>query len=203
MNQAFIIQNHILLGVPKALCVKKENSRSWGRQPCQSSWGRGSINATWVEYYQLFRAIKLEESKFQVKHWMDPQLIPYGWGLFTEKDEVSPLCISSTSTRVRWRKTFPGDLGGAGGGGGDQGEEDTSWKSWPTFQASNTYRDREHWPSTIEASRGEMKVNCRQKSLDYKVSQKKSDEQIAAGSTVHQYSAPLATISTRLNYIIL
>jgi len=24
----------------------------------------------------------------EVKHWMDPQLIPYGWGLFTEKDEV-------------------------------------------------------------------------------------------------------------------
>ena len=25
---------------------------------------------------------------FQVKHWMDPQLIPYGWGLFSEKEEV-------------------------------------------------------------------------------------------------------------------
>ena len=24
----------------------------------------------------------------QVKHWMDPQLIPYGWGLFSEKEEV-------------------------------------------------------------------------------------------------------------------
>merc|ERR1719458_455438 len=24
----------------------------------------------------------------EVKHWMDPQLIPYGWGLFSEKEEV-------------------------------------------------------------------------------------------------------------------
>ena len=101
-----MIQNHVFLGVPEALCVKKENSRSWGWQSCQSSWGRGSINATWVEYYQLFCAIKLEESKFQVKHWMDPQLIPYGWGLFTEKDEVSPLCISSTSTKSEVEKNF-------------------------------------------------------------------------------------------------
>ena len=106
MNLAFIIQNHALTGVPKALCVKKENSRSWGWQPCQSSWGRGSINAKWIEYYQLLCAIKLEESKFQVKHWMDPQLIPYGWGLFTEKDEVSPLCISSTSTKSEVEKNF-------------------------------------------------------------------------------------------------
>ena len=25
---------------------------------------------------------------FQVKHWMDPQIIPYGWGLFSEGEEV-------------------------------------------------------------------------------------------------------------------
>ena len=25
----------------------------------------------------------------QVKHWMDPALIPYGWGLFSEGEEVS------------------------------------------------------------------------------------------------------------------
>ena len=24
----------------------------------------------------------------QVKHWMDPRIIPFGWGLFTEEDEV-------------------------------------------------------------------------------------------------------------------
>ena len=24
----------------------------------------------------------------KVKHWMDPQLIPYGWGLFKEEEEV-------------------------------------------------------------------------------------------------------------------
>ena len=24
----------------------------------------------------------------QVKHWMDPRLIPYGWGLFQEEEEV-------------------------------------------------------------------------------------------------------------------
>ena len=29
---------------------------------------------------------------FQVKHWMDPQIIPYGWGLFSEGEEV----------RMRW-----------------------------------------------------------------------------------------------------
>ena len=37
---------------------------------------------------------------------MDPQLIPYGWGLFTEKDEVSPLCISSTSTKSEVEKNI-------------------------------------------------------------------------------------------------
>ena len=24
----------------------------------------------------------------KVKHWMDPKLIPYGWGLFKEEEEV-------------------------------------------------------------------------------------------------------------------
>ena len=24
----------------------------------------------------------------KVKHWMDPQLIPYGWGLYKEEEEV-------------------------------------------------------------------------------------------------------------------
>ena len=24
----------------------------------------------------------------EVKHWMDPKIIPFGWGLFWEKDEV-------------------------------------------------------------------------------------------------------------------
>ena len=24
----------------------------------------------------------------EVKHWIDPNLIPYGWGLFKEEDEV-------------------------------------------------------------------------------------------------------------------
>ena len=24
----------------------------------------------------------------QVKHWMDPQIIPFGWGLFSEDEEV-------------------------------------------------------------------------------------------------------------------
>ena len=27
----------------------------------------------------------------QVKHWMDPALIPYGWGLFSEGEEVSQI----------------------------------------------------------------------------------------------------------------
>ena len=24
----------------------------------------------------------------EVKHWVDPKIIPFGWGLFEEKDEV-------------------------------------------------------------------------------------------------------------------
>jgi hypothetical protein len=24
----------------------------------------------------------------EVKHWIDPNIIPYGWGLFKEEDEV-------------------------------------------------------------------------------------------------------------------
>ena len=24
----------------------------------------------------------------EVKHWMDPKIIPYGWGLFGEQDEI-------------------------------------------------------------------------------------------------------------------
>ena len=59
MNHLLMIHNHVLSGVPKALCVEKENSRSWGWQPCQSSWGRGSIYATWVEYHKLCCATKL------------------------------------------------------------------------------------------------------------------------------------------------
>ena len=27
----------------------------------------------------------------QVKHWMDPALIPYGWGLFSEGEEVGQI----------------------------------------------------------------------------------------------------------------
>ena len=25
---------------------------------------------------------------FQVKHWIDPNIIPFGWGLFSENEEV-------------------------------------------------------------------------------------------------------------------
>ena len=186
MNQAFIIQNHILLGVPKALCVKKENSRSWGWQPCQSSWGRGSINATWVEYYQLFCAIKLEESKFQVKHWMDPQLIPYGWGLFTEKDEVSPLCISSPSTKSEVEKNF------------------SRWSWWSRRRRRRPRRRRYKLEKLTHISSIQYLSWQRALTVHYWSIQrwdesewppkkyglqsvpKKSDEQIAGGAMVHQ-----------------
>ena len=36
---------------------------------------------------QQTKVIGLRKS-FQVKHWMDPQIIPYGWGLFSEGEEV-------------------------------------------------------------------------------------------------------------------
>ena len=29
----------------------------------------------------------------EVKHWMDPRIIPYGWGMFTEARTESPNCV--------------------------------------------------------------------------------------------------------------
>jgi hypothetical protein len=46
--------------------------------------------------FRLYRETKRETdpdldnltNPHEVKHWMDPKIIPFGWGLFGEKDEV-------------------------------------------------------------------------------------------------------------------
>ena len=39
--------------------------------------------------FSLSPASSVPYFRSQVKHWMDPALIPYGWGLFSEGEEVS------------------------------------------------------------------------------------------------------------------
>ena len=33
----------------------------------------------------------------EVKHWMDPNIIPFGWGLYNEADEVMTIDIGESS----------------------------------------------------------------------------------------------------------
>ena len=45
---------------------------------------------------RLYRETKREQdpdldnltNPHEVKHWMDPKIIPFGWGLFGEQDEI-------------------------------------------------------------------------------------------------------------------
>jgi len=41
----------------------------------------------------------------EVKHWIDPRIIPYGWGLFSEAEEV--LVLNSTTTGRNEEATLP------------------------------------------------------------------------------------------------
>jgi len=46
----------------------------------------------------------------EVKHWMDPKLIPYGWGLFKEDDEQI-LVLDKASTNYILKDAQPGSSG--------------------------------------------------------------------------------------------
>ena len=35
----------------------------------------------------------------EVKHWMDPKLIPYGWGLFKEDEEIEKSIVFKKSSK--------------------------------------------------------------------------------------------------------
>ena len=54
------------------------------------------LNIHEVGIIQNILRLKKEVScGFQVKHWMDPQIIPYGWGLFSDGEEVRIIqCVS-------------------------------------------------------------------------------------------------------------
>ena len=36
----------------------------------------------------------------EVKHWMDPKIIPFGWGLFGEQDEVIVIETGGISLKI-------------------------------------------------------------------------------------------------------
>ena len=38
--------------------------------------------------FSLKPVFNLEFFPCKVKHWMDPEIIPFGWGLFKEEEEV-------------------------------------------------------------------------------------------------------------------
>merc|ERR1712037_833207 len=47
----------------------------------------------------------------EVKHWMDPEIIPFGWGLFKEEEEevvVEKKCLDGQTNKEVLMK--PGDL---------------------------------------------------------------------------------------------
>ena len=51
---------------------------------------------SWPSFiFSIFENIGRKSFLDQVKHWMDPQIIPYGWGLFSEGEEV----VKTTATK--------------------------------------------------------------------------------------------------------
>ena len=96
----------LLLGVCEALQSQPKSERSRAGQSSQHPRGLKYFKQKmFLDFFlwfsgqyprglQYFKKENILQFKkefscgFQVKHWMDPQIIPYGWGLFSEGEEV-------------------------------------------------------------------------------------------------------------------
>ena len=83
------------LNISKVCCARFVIDSTWPTSECWTlTWTRLSILMRLRIF--LVMMISFSFSSFlskcgllqKVKHWMDPQLIPYGWGLFKEEEEV-------------------------------------------------------------------------------------------------------------------
>ena len=86
------------LGLCSTLSREEKNAGPRVGQPNQPPWGNFYLLQSCLRYLCLLFLGCLFLSKYlshfavlQVKHWMDPALIPYGWGLFSEGEEVGQI----------------------------------------------------------------------------------------------------------------